>query len=154
MILFAELMTRLSLGWNAVWGRLAGLWVGFLLMVAIAFLLGDMGQWAQAAPLDGLTVAIAPASETSGAQLFEIHCAGCHINGGNILRRGKTLKLKALQRNQVDSLEAIATLVTQGKGNMSAYGAAAEPGGASRLTPMEIETVSAYVLAQAEAGWH
>jgi cytochrome c6 len=21
--------------------------------------------------------------------LFEVHCAGCHLNGGNIIRRGK-----------------------------------------------------------------
>ena len=33
-----------------------------------------------------------------GAQLFELHCAGCHLNGGNIIRRGKTLKLAALER--------------------------------------------------------
>lgn len=80
-----------------------------------------------------------------GAQLFEVHCAGCHINGGNIVRRGKTLKLKALQRNGVDSLEAIAQLVAQGKGNMSAY--------ADRLTAPEIQAVSAYVLQQAETNW-
>lgn len=81
----------------------------------------------------------------NGAQIFEVHCAGCHGNGGNIVRRGKTLKLKALQRNGVDSIEAIAQLVAQGKGNMSAY--------EDRLTPAEIQAVSAYVLQQAEANW-
>lgn len=82
----------------------------------------------------------------NGARLFEIHCAGCHINGGNIVRRGKTLKLKALQRNQVDSEDAIAHLVTQGKGNMPAY--------TDRLSQVEIQAVAAYVLEQAQAGWH
>jgi cytochrome c6 len=82
----------------------------------------------------------------NGARLFEIHCAGCHINGGNIVRRGKTLKLKALQRNQVDSEDAIARLVTQGKANMPAYG--------DRLNQAEIQAVAAYVLKQAQGDWH
>jgi cytochrome c6 len=85
-------------------------------------------------------------STTNGAQLFELNCAGCHINGGNIVRRGQTLKLKALQRNHVDNLDAIAALVAQGKGNMSAYG--------DRLSPAEIQAVSEFVLSQAQQGWH
>jgi cytochrome c6 len=84
-------------------------------------------------------------SVNSAAKLFEAQCAGCHGGGGNIVRRGKNLKLKTLQKNKLDTLEAIATLVTQGKGNMSAY--------ADRLTAEEIQTVSAYVLSQAQANW-
>lgn len=80
-----------------------------------------------------------------GAQVFSVHCAGCHVNGGNIVRRGKNLKLKTLERNGLDSVEAIAQLVTNGKGIMSAYG--------DRLTEVEIQNVSAYVLEQAEQGW-
>lgn len=80
-----------------------------------------------------------------GAQIFELHCAGCHIHGGNIVRRNKTLKLKALQRNHMDSLAAIREIVANGKGNMSAY--------KDRLTEVEIQTVAAYVLEQAEQGW-
>ncbi|PSB19381.1 cytochrome C6 [filamentous cyanobacterium CCP1] len=80
-----------------------------------------------------------------GAQVFSIHCAGCHVNGGNIVRRGKNLKLKTLERNGLDSVEAIAQLVTNGKGIMSAYG--------DRLTGVEIQNVSAYVLEQAKQGW-
>jgi cytochrome c6 len=86
---------------------------------------------------------VSPAA--TGAKLFEVHCAGCHLNGGNIVRRGKTLKLKALQKNQMDSLAAIVEIVTQGKGNMSAY--------RDRLTADEIDAVATYVLEQAEAGW-
>lgn len=81
----------------------------------------------------------------NGAKIFSVQCAGCHVNGGNIVRRGKTLKLKALNRNHVDSQDAIATLVTNGKNNMSAY--------KDRLTAKEIEDVAAYVLEQAEQGW-
>jgi len=81
-----------------------------------------------------------------GDRLFEIHCAGCHLNGGNIIRRGKNLKLKALERNKMDSLEAIVQIVTEGKANMSSY--------RDRLLPEEIQTVAAYVLTQAKQEWH
>ena len=87
----------------------------------------------------------AQAIPLTGSQLFEAQCAGCHAGGGNIIRRGKNLKLKTLQRNKLDTQEAIAALVTMGKGNMSAY--------ADRITPEEIQTVSAYVLVQAAQDW-
>jgi cytochrome c6 len=83
--------------------------------------------------------------DAQGAQLFEAQCAGCHAGGGNIIRRGKNLKLKALQKNKFDTLESIVSLVTLGKGNMSAY--------ADRITPEEIQIVSAYVLSQANQDW-
>ena len=81
----------------------------------------------------------------NGAVIFENNCAGCHVNGGNIMRRGKNLKLKALQKNGVDSVEAIAQLVTHGKGLMSAYG--------DRLTAEEIAEVAQYVTEQAKQDW-
>ncbi len=80
-----------------------------------------------------------------GAKIFEMQCAGCHANGGNIIRRGKNLKKRALKRNGFESVAAISEIVTHGKGNMSAY--------ADRLTTEEIETVSSYVWQQAEQGW-
>jgi cytochrome c6 len=61
------------------------------------------------------------------------------------MRRGKNLKLKALQKNGVDSVEAIAQLVTQGKGLMSAYG--------DRLSAEEIAVVANYVTEQAKQNW-
>ncbi len=78
-------------------------------------------------------------------RLFELHCAGCHIHGGNIVRRGKNLKLKTLQKNQMDSIEAIAQIITLGRGNMSAY--------QDRLTPEQIQELASYVLEQAQQGW-
>lgn len=86
------------------------------------------------------------ADTANGAKLFELHCAGCHAQGGNIVRRGKNLKLKALQRNQVDTVAAIVTLVANGKANMPAY--------KNRLSAAEIEDVSVYVFEQAQQGWH
>lgn len=90
-------------------------------------------------------VAWATPDETAGARIFELQCAGCHINGGNIVRRGKNLRQKTLDRNGYGTVEAIAQLVTNGKGNMSAY--------KDRLTPEEIEQVSAYVLQRAAENW-
>jgi cytochrome c6 len=86
------------------------------------------------------------ADMANGTKIFSVHCVGCHVNGGNIIRRGKTLKLKALKRNGMDSLEAIETLVANGKNNMSAF--------KDRLNTKEIEDVSAYVLEQADKNWH
>jgi len=86
------------------------------------------------------------ADTANGAKIFNVECAGCHINGGNIIRRGKNLKLKALQRNHVDSLEEIVSLVSNGKNIMSAY--------KDKLSEQQIQDVSAYVLEQAAKNWH
>lgn len=57
----------------------------------------------------------------SGAQLFDLHCAGCHPNGGNIIRRGRTLKLKALEKRELNNVQAIAQIAREGIGQMSGY---------------------------------
>ena len=56
-----------------------------------------------------------------GQELFEVNCAGCHVNGGNIIRRNKTLKLKALKKNEIDTPEKIALIARKGIGIMSGY---------------------------------
>ena len=81
----------------------------------------------------------------AGTKIFEANCAGCHINGGNIVRRGKNLFKKALKRNGMDSIEAITEIVTNGKNNMPAY--------KDKLTAPEIQEVATYVLQQAENNW-
>jgi len=94
------------------------------------------------------TIFTSPASAAdtaNGAQVFSVHCAGCHINGGNIIRRGKNLKKQALKKYGMDSIEAITSIVTNGKSNMSAY--------KDRLTEQQIQDVSVYVLEQAEKNW-
>jgi cytochrome c6 len=91
------------------------------------------------------SVAWADTTSLDTAKLFEVHCAGCHPQGGNIIRRGKTLKLKALQSNHVDTTDAIAQLIADGKGNMTAFG--------DRLASTEIQTLSEYVLTQAATNW-
>ena len=99
--------------------------------------------------LSVLTITLSPpalaADTANGAQVFSVQCAGCHVNGGNIVRRGKTLKQKALKKYGMDSIDAIAYLVANGKNNMSAF--------KDRLSDQQIEDVAAYVLGQAEKGW-
>lgn len=95
--------------------------------------------WFLAAPM----LPVAAASDTG--RLFELNCAGCHLNGGNIVRRGKTLRLQALERNGFHGPADIGQIVTHGKGNMSAYG--------DRLSAEQIQSVSTYVWEQAQANW-
>ena len=96
--------------------------------------------------LAALLLLLSPATAwADGAQLFEQHCAGCHVNGGNIIRRGKTLKLAALERQGVASPEAIAAIAAAGVGQMGGYG--------SVLGDQGTEQVAQWVWDQAQAGW-
>lgn len=81
----------------------------------------------------------------TSVELFEVNCAGCHPNGANIIRRSKNLKQKALKRYGYDSVDEIATLITNGKGLMSAYG--------DRLSEDEVTRLANYVLEQAAVNW-
>ncbi|MDH6100509.1 c-type cytochrome [Anabaenopsis sp. FSS-46] len=95
--------------------------------------------------INNFTLPAMAADINHGAEIFSIHCAGCHINGGNIIRRGKNLKKPALEKYGMNTIEAVTSIVTNGKNNMSAY--------QDRLTPEEIQAVGYYVLQQAETGW-
>lgn len=89
--------------------------------------------------------ATSASSEVSGATLFARTCAGCHSNGGNIIRRGKTLKRKALARNHIDGPIAIKAIASGGIGQMSGYEELLGEGGA--------QVVADWVWDQALAGW-
>lgn len=80
-----------------------------------------------------------------GGHLFELHCAGCHPRGGNIIRRGRTLRLADLQRQGIDGPEAVARIAAAGIGRMDGYGAMLGEGGA--------EPLGAWVWEQALANW-
>ncbi|MDZ8185219.1 MAG: c-type cytochrome [Nostoc sp. ChiSLP02] len=95
--------------------------------------------------ISNFTLPAIAADTINGEQIFSVHCAGCHINGSNIIRRGKNLKKQALKKYGMDSIEAVISIVTNGKSNMSAY--------KDRLSEQQIQDVAAYVLEQAEKGW-
>jgi cytochrome c6 len=82
---------------------------------------------------------------SDGAALFSQHCAGCHVNGGNIIRRGKTLRMAALERQGVASEAAIAAIAASGVGQMSGY--------AGVLGDDGVAAVAAWVWQQAQADW-
>ena len=92
----------------------------------------------------GASLAAEPDAST-GALLFEQHCAGCHINGGNIIRRGKNLKLKTLEREQIATVDAIAAIAREGRGQMSGY--------ADVLGSEGDQLVAEWVLMQAQNAW-
>lgn len=96
-------------------------------------------------PAFGLVPAGQGSQGSQGEELFANHCAGCHVHGGNIIRRGRTLRLEALKRNGLADPAAIAAVAAEGRGQMSGYGDVLGPGGA--------EVVAAWVWEQAQQGW-
>ena len=92
----------------------------------------------------GASLAAGP-DASPGGLLFEQHCAGCHINGGNIIRRGKNLKLKTLEREQIATVDAIAAIAREGRGQMSGY--------ADVLGSDGDQLVAEWVLMQAQNAW-
>jgi len=80
-----------------------------------------------------------------GENLFKNNCAGCHINGGNIIRRSKNLKISSLKRNGIDSPETIARIARQGIGIMSGY--------EDELGDNGDQIVANWVWGQAQKAW-
>lgn len=111
--------------------------------------------------LAGLTInnpATWAVDTTSGKAVFESNCAFCHKNGGNALpfAADKTLKIGALEVNNLASQEALVNIITNGKSSMPSYGNKIGSDGKStsgRLSSSEINLVAEYVLNQANAGW-
>lgn len=136
--LFSQIAKTLSAKARSFAGSLGQiLRLGLVLNLSLSALLWTGGLLAGPVP--------ALATGSDGAALFEAHCAGCHIHGGNIIRRGRTLKLKALEQQGITSPAAIATIANQGIGQMGGYGQVLGTGGA--------EQVGLYVWQQALAGW-
>jgi cytochrome c6 len=112
-----------------------------VLAVFMTAVLGMIGLLLGSAP----ALAASSPELSAGAGLFEQHCVGCHVHGGNIIRRGKTLRRAALERNGINGPERIAAIAAGGQGQMSAYGAVLGEGGP--------EAVALYVWQQAQLDW-
>ncbi len=84
------------------------------------------------------------ADATDGAKIFSANCAACHAGGRNVIMADKTLKQEALLKYNMNSIDAIANQVTNGKNAMPAF--------KGRLSQAQIEDVASYVLAQSEKG--
>ncbi|WP_254990436.1 c-type cytochrome [Cyanobium sp. N5-Cardenillas] len=125
------------------WRPLLSVLVALLLVLGLVLPPPALGFAGRAAALDSADPEVARLE--TGGRLFEAHCAGCHVQGGNIIRRGKTLKLAALERNGAADPAVIATIAAAGIGQMGGYGQALGEGGA--------EAVAAWVWQQAQDGW-
>lgn len=87
----------------------------------------------------------AVADTDNGGKVFNANCSACHIGGGNVVMVNKTLKKGALEKNGMNSIEAIVRQVTNGKNSMPAF--------KGRLSSKQIQDVAAYVLEKSERGW-
>ena len=116
-------------------------WVVLLLALALG--------WWIFSPRPALGAELSPAplarAQPSGAVLFGQHCAGCHVNGGKVIRRGKTLRLAALRRAGLESGEDVARVASLGQGQMGGYAEVLGPDGAN--------VVGDWVWQQALADW-
>ena len=93
----------------------------------------------------GLPVELVALDTDSGKTLFKNQCAGCHLNGGNIIRRGKNLKISSLKHNGIDNPEAIAKIARQGIGIMDGY--------KDQLGDKGDQIVANWIWEQAQKAW-
>jgi cytochrome c6 len=120
--------------------------LGWLLLVLVLlhWLWQPMPAWGLSqAPETAQAANAAPSAE--GGRLFASTCAGCHVNGGNIVRRDRTLKLNALRRHGIEGPKAVATIAAEGIGRMDGY--------AKVLGPEGAELVGEWVWKQALENW-
>jgi cytochrome c6 len=82
----------------------------------------------------------------NGENIFNNNCAACHLGGNNVIMQEKTLQKEALEKNNMNKIDAITYQVTNGKNAMPAFG--------GRLDNDEIENVAHFVLKQSETGWN
>lgn len=120
----------------------AGLRRVVALLIALLLVFWPQPAWGLLAVAD---VAPADAARPDGARLFAQTCAGCHPNGGNIIRRGRTLRESVLRRQGIEDADAVAQIAAAGIGRMDGYAAVLGEGGA--------ECVGAWVWQQALADW-
>jgi len=71
-------------------------------------------------------------------KLFLLNCNVCNKEGKNVIIPEKNLKKETLERNGMNTLEAIIYQITNGKNGMPAFG--------GRLKQEEIENIASYVL--------
>lgn len=104
-----------------------------------------MNKLLTALPFLALAAFGSAACAADGEAVFNAQCAMCHAKGGNLMGAGKSLSKADLEKNGVNTKEAIAGLVAKGKAPM--------PGFEGKLSADEISAVTAYVLEHAEKGW-
>ena len=83
-------------------------------------------------------VVVSPAAAADGPHLYDSKCAMCHGKDGVAKPAGKgSRNLNDAAFQAAMSVDAIGTITANGKGKMPAY--------RSKLTPEQIQAISAYV---------
>lgn len=126
-------------------GKLIGLIISCLVLLMLLMAIPAHAESMASAPIGNETITSESMVNPNAEDLFELHCAGCHANGGNIIRRGKNLKKRAMMRNGYGEVEAISQIIRQGKGAMTAF--------ADRLSEEEVNAIANYVHNKAQTGW-
>ena len=85
------------------------------------------------------------AGSAGANEVFDKNCASCHKDGGNIMNPDKTLSKESLEANGANSVDAVKTLVSDGKAPMPAF--------KGKLDDAQIDEVSAFVIEKANSGW-
>jgi cytochrome c6 len=85
------------------------------------------------------------AGSAGANEVFDKNCASCHSGGGNIMNPDKTLSKEALEANDVNSVDAVKKLVSEGKAPMPAF--------KGTLDDTQIADVAAFVIEKANSGW-
>jgi len=97
-----------------------------------------------------------PSEFEEGKTLFINSCSGCHNGGGNLFNSKKTLFQTDLIKNDYFNNQKLQQIVTNGKGQMPAYGEFLSPKGnviPAKFSPSQLESISAYVLEMSAKNW-
>jgi cytochrome c6 len=86
-----------------------------------------------------LAAPIWAAEQADGAAVFKARCASCHANGGNIIRKEKTLSKKDLDANGIRSEEDVLRVIRNPGPAMPKYDQ-------KMLTDEEARAVARYIL--------
>lgn len=99
---------------------------------------------------------VLPAAADVGSS-FSLKCAGCHQNGGNIVKAGATLFTADLEKNGMLDRDALYRLIYYGQQKMPGFGQDCAPKGqctfAARLSDQEVADMADYVLQRAAENW-
>mmetsp|Transcript_29479 Transcript_29479/g.42056 ORF Transcript_29479/g.42056 Transcript_29479/m.42056 type:complete len:165 (+) Transcript_29479:38-532(+) len=91
-----------------------------------------------------------------GKTLFINSCSGCHNGGGNLFNSKKTLFKNDLMKNDYFDNQKLIQIITNGKGQMPAYGEFVSPKGnviPAKFSISQLESLSSYVLEMSAKDW-
>jgi cytochrome c6 len=89
----------------------------------------------------GLAAQLPAADAPSGEEIFKARCTSCHRDGGNIIKKDKTLSRKDLEANNIRTEEDVIRVLRNPGPVMPKYDE-------KMLSPADARAVARYVLEQ------